>query len=1356
MPEFDDLFDKARNLSSEELHDFLARLTDEQRSKVQDQLLSTRDPESEPSTDTIIPDNDPYGTIEPNPNAPQQKPKFIPLHKRVRSKAPSVPSSIGPYKILQPIGEGGMGQVFMAEQQEPVKRRVALKIINTETPSDKVVARFEAERQALAMMDHQNIAKVLDAGITDDGRPYFAMELVKGIPITEYCDRNRLTASERLGLFMQTCRAIQHAHQKGIIHRDLKPSNVLVTLYDGNPVAKVIDFGLAKAINEQTQLTSRTLFTQYGQVVGTLEYMSPEQAELNALDVDTKTDVYSLGIIMYELLTGSTPIGRERLRSEAFDRILAIIREEEAPRPSARLSNSGDAIAGISEQRRTDPKKLSLILKGDLDWIAMKAIEKDRSRRYDGPAALADDVQRFLSDEPIEARPPTVGYRFNKAIRKHKAEFLTAAAIVGLLITGLFGTGLMWLRAVEAEEVAVVRAEAATKSKQLESMARAEAEKSRDRTKLAMGEARAAQVHAEQAFARSQFNAAKALFNSRQFSQCIESLSQVPEKYRHVEWYLARERFFGSEQVMEVFKPRLDMRDMLGGLGMLAVFDFRVVAFTADGSQIVASDPDTVHFLDAGSGKLRRAISIKELDSEIRDLEDEFGELFRDFDDQSGDTLSYDQDLGSMLSLGPLMLREEIVLSNEIVGPSRLSNVFGGQQVLNASGILGTGILLLEEGKATSLAATYSEFEDFSEFGFDDFGESDDFVGSFVRTAGVSLVTSGLGERVQIIDGQSAKLIQSLPFDEEFNALQADFSEDGTTVALLGWTSGDEGFEYKPASVEELEINAALGINRQTKSRWMQTKLLVWDLSSNEIVQSFVAPGKSHFLTGAAFDPSGTQIAVTDTTGAIRLYDWKSGELLRTLLGHTGPSNACFSPDGSRIASVGLDGTVRSWNLRTTDHALKLGSIKCLSLAFGPEGRNLALGCIDGTIRCWNVASRKFYKRLTPSDRPIDSVNWSPDGKLIASLSPSQRPIMSLFETGLIRSGDSQEFVAGRESGIDPSTPTQEDRSSQRTSALTWLFGLPANDWLFGSPTSIRVMGNRVVFSPDGTLFADTTNTVPRLLDPMTGKQVIILEDCGHEIQEFAFAPDGKSCAAISPQGKFSIWDVATGKQVVVAERPQLKSNQHFDRTSIHTFAYSPSGEIAFPSKTHSVEFYDPDLEKPLVTFEGHSDTVTTIAFSADGSRMVTGSLDNTIKIWDTSSQEELFSLPGHATHVRKVAISPDGGCIASLGDGGMVKIWDARSRAVAKDSDGGLRGNGITGGQTVDLVSDPRWRMKQVNRASESGNAYAEAFHLGWQCEEEGVTDELRQRLRSAIAKLSEEQRAHLPPFIEAYADKD
>jgi serine/threonine protein kinase len=342
---------------------------------------------------------------------------------------------IGPYKLLQQLGEGGMGIVFLAEQVEPVQRKVALKVIKPGMDTNQVVARFEAERQALAMMDHPNIAKVLDAGATDSGRPFFVMELVKGLPITKYCDQEHMTPQERLQLFVPVCQAVQHAHQKGIIHRDLKPSNILIALYDGRPVPKVIDFGVAKATG--VKLTDLTLFTEVGRAIGTWEYMAPEQAELNNLDIDTRADIYALGATLYELLAGSPPFTKAQLRNAAFEEMLRMIREVEPPKPSTKISSS-DELPSLAAKRKLEPAKLSRLVRGDLDWIVMKCLEKERGRRYETANGLALDVQRYLADEPVLATPPSAGYRLRKFARRHKGK-LVIAALVGLAL--LFAAG---------------------------------------------------------------------------------------------------------------------------------------------------------------------------------------------------------------------------------------------------------------------------------------------------------------------------------------------------------------------------------------------------------------------------------------------------------------------------------------------------------------------------------------------------------------------------------------------------------------------------------------------------------------------------------------------------------------------------------------------------------------------------------------------------------------------------------------------------------------------------------------------------------------------------------------------------
>ncbi len=356
--------------------------------------------------------------------------------------------SIGPYKLREQIGEGGMGMVYIAEQDRPVRRKVALKLIKVGMDTKDVTARFEAERQALAMMDHPNIAHVLDAGSTEQGRPYFVMELVRGIPITEYCDEQKLSIRERLELFVDVCRAIQHAHQKGIIHRDIKPSNVLVTEHDGKPVPKVIDFGVAKAVGQR--LTDHTVYTHHLQPVGTLLYMSPEQSRLSGLDIDTRSDVYALGLLLYELLTGALPFDKDTFNQASFDEKRRIISEEEAPKPSTRISSLGGSSTAVSQTRSTEINRLQSELRGELDWILVKALDKDRNRRYESPSEFAEDITSYLDGNIVAARPPSTFYQVSKLYTRHKGVFIAVATVLAVSLAATAFSTVQWLRAETA------------------------------------------------------------------------------------------------------------------------------------------------------------------------------------------------------------------------------------------------------------------------------------------------------------------------------------------------------------------------------------------------------------------------------------------------------------------------------------------------------------------------------------------------------------------------------------------------------------------------------------------------------------------------------------------------------------------------------------------------------------------------------------------------------------------------------------------------------------------------------------------------------------------------------------------
>jgi serine/threonine protein kinase len=387
----------------------------------------------------------------------------------------AVGQMLGRYKLMERLGEGGCGVVYVAEQTQPVRRRVALKVIKLGMDTKAVVARFEAERQALAMMDHPNIAKVLDAGTTDVGRPYFVMELVRGIKITEYCDQNNLSTNERLDLFIKICQAIQHAHQKGIIHRDIKPSNILVTLHDGVPVPKVIDFGIAKAT--EGRLTDATVYTQLHQFIGTPAYMSPEQAEMSGLDIDTRSDIYSLGVLLYELLAGSTPFDGQELMASGIDGMRKTIREKEPVRPSTRFATlKGEDLTTTAKRRSADKAKLMHQLKGDLDWIVMKCLEKDRTRRYETANGLAFDLKRHLNNEPVLARPPSMAYKFQKAYRRNKLVFAAGAAVSVALFLGIIVSASQAIRATHAKREALAAKGQAEEAQASESVQRQKAE----------------------------------------------------------------------------------------------------------------------------------------------------------------------------------------------------------------------------------------------------------------------------------------------------------------------------------------------------------------------------------------------------------------------------------------------------------------------------------------------------------------------------------------------------------------------------------------------------------------------------------------------------------------------------------------------------------------------------------------------------------------------------------------------------------------------------------------------------------------------------------------------------------------
>jgi WD40 repeat protein/serine/threonine protein kinase len=933
---------------------------------------------------------------------------------------------IGPYKLLQQIGEGGMGTVFMAEQTQPVQRKVALKVIKPGMDSRHVIARFEAERQALAMMDHVNIARVFDAGATESGRPYFVMELVHGVPITKYCDDNRLTPRQRLELFVPVCQAIQHAHQKGIIHRDVKPSNVMITLYDGKPVPKVIDFGVAKATEQK--LTERTLFTQYGTMVGTLEYMSPEQAEMSGLGVDTRSDIYSLGVLLYELLTGSTPLTHKRLKEAAYSEILRMIKEEEPPRPSTRLSDSVDTLGSISAQRHMEPAKLTKLVRGELDWIVMKCLEKDRNRRYETASGIAADVRRYLSDEPVQACPPSAWYRFRKFARRNKAVFMTVSVIVVAL--------LMAVATLAVSSVLVWQA--------------------KDDLQEALGRERQDSYFHRITLAHRELSADN-------LGRALQYLRECPEDLRGWEWHylmrLCRVEPLVIRDKAEVnslaFSPDGELLASAGGHGAVKIWNsktgkvIQTLDAHADAVFSVAFHPDGKHLASVGAdqqvkvwdwrnrqllhalrGHEKLAISVAFSRDSRRLASGSFRGSVKLWGVEAGGeplcTLSESSDTRHPVAALAFSPDGGHLATASFGRRVDVWNTTTGQRLheLRQNGVV-LGVAFSPDGRRLASAGEDKTVHIW------DATTGREVLGlrghtgpcgcvTFSRDGG-RLASACMDGTIRLWDATPLKGNEgqeTLTFTQHSDEIwSVAVSPDGQKIA-----SADFGMLVKVWDAQTGRVNVEFSGHRDTVfcvawqpdgeriasagwDGWLFT-VKVWDAQTGQEV--FALPGGPEEFMAVAFSPDRPYLVTGRANGTVQVWNARTGREVGTLGTHARHiRGVVFSRDGRHLASASGDGMVKLWDAKRLDQKQEAYRTlrarvpgQCLNVAFSQDGRRLATGGEENTVKIWDVQTGQVLQTLRGHNGEVYTVAFSPDD--------DSRWVASAGEDSTVKVWDSQ------------------------------------------------------------------------------------------------------------------------------------------------------------------------------------------------------------------------------------------------------------------------------------------------------------------------------------------------------------